>query len=183
MQVTKVVFHQWEKRSWRFVVGSLWALRWWVQFIHYEPFREKWEDVSKRLWKAKGLKMLDDKLWNSLQISFHSLELDEKDAFGCGLFLLFINDVHGWKGIIYTRALRTWEYLCYMPSIPFANLRDIFFLKVKFWGQMQMHDQVQDMCQNIACPYNWVANYTKNDGIRLWDPRKVMQCIKGIKNP
>jgi hypothetical protein len=47
-------------------------------FLHDEPFREKWKDVSKRLRKAKGLKMSDDKLWNSLQISFHSLELDEK---------------------------------------------------------------------------------------------------------
>ncbi len=44
-----------------------------------------------------------------------------------------------------------------------------------------MHDQVRNMCRNIACLGNWVANYIENDGIQLWDPRKVMQPIKDIK--
>jgi len=80
-------------------------------FLHNEPFREKWKDVSKRLWKAKGLKMLDDKLWNSLQINFHSLELDKKRMLlDVARSFCNIDDyVHGWKGMIYTSALRTWE--------------------------------------------------------------------------
>jgi hypothetical protein len=70
--------------------------------------------------------------------------------------------------------------LCDTSNIPFANLRDNFFLKVKFGGWIQMHDQVRNMCQSIACLDNWVANYIEN-GIQLWDPRKVMQRIKDIK--
>jgi hypothetical protein len=49
-------------------------------------------------------------------------------------FFCNIDDVHDWKGMTYTSALRIWEYLCDTPNIPFANLRDNFFLKVKFGG-------------------------------------------------
>jgi hypothetical protein len=41
-----------------------------------------------------------------------------------------------------------------------------------------MHDRVQDICWNITCPENWVPSYKQNDGIQLWDPRKLMQAIK-----
>jgi hypothetical protein len=44
-----------------------------------------------------------------------------------------------------------------------------------------IHDQVQDICWNIACPENWVPSYRQNDGIQPWDPRKIVQGIKGMK--
>jgi hypothetical protein len=101
----------------------------------------------KRLQKVEGLKTLDDKLWNSLQISFDFLELDEKMMLlDVVCFFCNIDDVHGWKGMTYTSALRIWEYLCDTPNIIFANLKDNCFLKVKFGGWIQMHDQVRNMC-------------------------------------
>jgi hypothetical protein len=79
--------------------------------------------------------MLDDKLWNSFQINFDSLELGAKRMLlDVACFFCNIDDVHGWKGMTYTSALKIWEYLCDTPSIPFANLKDKFFSQGEIWG-------------------------------------------------
>jgi hypothetical protein len=46
---------------------------------------------------------------------------------------------------------------------------------------MTLHDQVQDTCRNITCPKNWISSYKQNDGIQLWDPRKIVQAVKDME--
>ncbi len=180
----KVIFQPWEKKLWMFVVGSLWALKgngcislFWnlatsmersLRSIAKRPMLGK---VKKpNAWKTQ---MANCKMACTLVLDKKRMLLD---------VVCFFNEYHvNMARKAWLVALQIWTYLCNTPNILFQILEKNILFKVGLHENMTLHDQVQDTCRNITCPKNWISSYKQNDGIQLWDPRKIVQAVKDME--
>nr|PNR28382.1 hypothetical protein PHYPA_028974 [Physcomitrium patens] len=103
------------------------------------------EQTLYRLLLARYDGSRDEKIWNTLQISFEDLELDEKNMFlDVSCFFFFCNDsYHGW---IFEE-----ELLCILnddvriSKQALDNLKDKSLLMIDDFGNLYMHDQLHDI--------------------------------------
>ena len=120
-----------------------------------------WERRMQRLLRARHDRNGDERIWNTLRISFDELDEREKNMF-MDISCFFCKDSNiGGLQITQERILRCFDDDEDIIEQTFEKLRDKSLLKVDENGALDMHDQLRNMGRMIA--------EKEYQGSRIWD--------------